>query len=313
MLATLPTAEGNILIFCMRMFRIIKLSVLLAILLIATTLSAQNVTGHWYGIGMLQTTEQYNGYLSEMILRQKGKIVWGELHYYFKDSLVKVALNGNFDEQTHKLNIKPFKVMYYLSPTARNSIDCRLSGNFVLLASKTESVLTGSLVSDADHRYTVPNINLRLLRSNDTASIVLKDTPEAMRKDTVTHTVVSDSQPLETFTKRPKSYTKELDIVNATLRLEIYDNGRIDYDSVSLYLNNKMILPKTMLTHKAIRLTVQLDPNLEFNELSMFAENLGMIPPNTAALIVYDGKTRYEIMLTSDLSKSATLKLKRKK
>jgi hypothetical protein len=93
----------------------------------------------------------------------------------------------------------------------------------------------------------------------------------------------------------------------------MYDNGEIDYDSVSLFLNNKQILQKSMLTHKAIRLTIDLDPNLEVNELSMFAENLGMIPPNTAALILYDGNTRYETMLTSDLSKSATLRIRRKK
>ena len=68
-----------------------------------------------------------------------------------------------------------------------------------------------------------------------------------------------------------------------------------------------------MLKHKAIHLTIDLDPNLEFNELSMLAENLGMIPPNTAALVIYDGKIRYETLLSSDLSKSATIKLVKKK
>jgi hypothetical protein len=58
---------------------------------------------------------------------------------------------------------------------------------------------------------------------------------------------------------------------------------------------------------------LQLDPTKEFNELSMFAENLGMIPPNTAALIVRDGQKEYQLLLQSDFSKSATLKLKVKK
>jgi len=290
-----------------------KLTGLLAILLMTIALPAQNVTGHWFGIGMIQTSEQYNGYLSEMILRQKGTVVLGELNYYFKDSLVKVALNGSFDELTHKLSIKPFTVMYYRSPSAKNSIDCKMSGNFVLLASKTESILSGKLASDADHRYTVPDINFRFKRSDDTAALVMKDEPEEIKKDTMPAIPSEKNQTIDAFAKREKLFTKELEIVNSSLRLELYDNGQIDYDSVSLFFNNKLILPKTMLTHKAIRLTIQLDPDLEFNELSMFAENLGMIPPNTAALIVYDGKTRYETLLSSDLSKSATLKLKRKK
>ena len=255
--------------------------------------------------------------MSEMVIRQKGKTITGSLNYYFKDSLIKVALNGSFDPVTRKLNIKPFLMIYYLSPNARNSIDCFMSGNFTLLTSKTESVLSGSLLSDADHKYTTPPISFRFQKSNDTAELVMKDEPEDLvKKDTiVTAAIVAPVVATEAsaFIQREKVFTKELDLENTSVRIELYDNGEIDYDSVSLFLNNKLILPKTMLTHKAIRLTIELDPGLEYNELSMFADNLGMKPPNTAALIVYDGKTRYETLLTSDLSKSATLKLKRKK
>jgi hypothetical protein len=45
----------------------------------------------------------------------------------------------------------------------------------------------------------------------------------------------------------------------------------------------------------------------------MFADNLGLIPPNTAALILYDGRIRHEIMMMSDLNRNATIKLRRKK
>ena len=279
--------------------------------------SGQNVNGHWYGIGMLQVSKQYDSYLSELILRQKGKTVWGEFDYYFKDSLMKVALNGSFDEQTRKLNIKSFPMVYFMSPNARNSIDCMLSGSFTLVISKTESVLSGSLVSDDDHKYTVPDINFRFTRSDDTALLVIKNEPEEKKKNVIVTAPaiikIPETEVRAVFSNRKKIYTKELEIVNSSIRIELYDNGEIDYDSVSLYLNDKLILPKSMLTHKAIRMTIELDPNLPFNDISMFAENLGMIPPNTAALIIYDGKTRYETMLTSDLSKSATIKLKRKK
>jgi hypothetical protein len=299
------------------MMKLIKTAVFFIFLAFQMSVSAQQVNGHWYGIGMLQSTKQYNAYLSEMVLQQKGKSVNGYLLYYFKDSLVKANLNGLYDDQTHKLNINPFPVMYYMSPNAKNSIDCFMSGNFTLLASKTESVLTGRLFGDEDHKYTVPDINLRLTKSNDTAYLVMKDDEPEAKKDTVivakTKPVEIEISALDAFNQRGKVVAKELLVINSTLKLEIYDNGEIDYDSVSLFLNNKRILPKSMLNHKAIRLTIELDPNLEVNELSMFAENLGMIPPNTAALILYDGNTRYETMLTSDLSKSATLRLRRKK
>jgi hypothetical protein len=277
----------------------------------------QNIAGHWYGVGVVQNSNNYNSYMSEMVIRQKGKAISGTLNYYFKDSLIKVAVKGSFDPSTRKLNIKPFLMIYYLSPNARNSIDCYMSGNFTLITSKTETVLSGSLISDADHKYTTPPIAFRFQKSNDTADLVMtKDEPEIpVKQDPVIAPVVIApvvaAEAID-FTKRAKVFTKELELENTSIRLEIYDNGEIDYDSISLFLNNKLILPKTMLTHRAIRLTIELDPNREYNELSMFADNLGMKPPNTAALIVYDGKIRYETLLTSDLSKNATLKLKKK-
>lgn len=297
------------------MKRVMQTAIFWALLISFNNVYSQQVNGHWYGIGMVQNTQQYNSYLSEMILRQKGKQVWGELDYYFKDSLVKVPINGSFDEKTRKLNIKPFAMIYYLSPNARNSIDVFLSGSFTLLVSKTASVLSGSLQSDADHKYTVPDINYRFTKSDDTTDLVIKNEPDITIQSVVavaTETAPVVDETAKAFNSRAKIFTKELELVGNSLRLELYDNGEIDGDIVSLYLNGKMILPKTMLTHKAVRLNIELDPTLEFNELSMFAENLGTKPPNTAALIVYDGKIRYETLLSSDLSKSASIKLKKK-
>ena len=74
-----------------------------------------------------------------------------------------------------------------------------------------------------------------------------------------------------------------------------------------------MILPQSMLNLTPIKLNIQLDSSLAFNELSMVAINLGTIPPNTALLVLYDGNIRYEVFLSSDLNKSATLRLRKKR
>lgn len=295
------------------MIRTHRILLLIGCFFTAVPLFSQQVNGHWYGIGKMQATSDYHQYLSELVLRQKGKQVWGELDYYFRDSLVKVPIKGSFDPVSRKLSILPFSMIYFRSPNARNSIDVNLSGNFNLLVSKTESVLTGSLVPDADHKYTVPEINYRFTRSDDTTDLVMVNEEPLTQKPLVKATEPAPQpEPIDDFTKRTKVYTKELALENPSIRLEIYDNGEIDGDMISLYLNNKLVLPKVTLTHKAVRLTIELDPALPFNELTMFAENLGTKPPNTAALIVYDGKTRYETLLSSDLSKSATLQLKKK-
>ena len=47
--------------------------------------------------------------------------------------------------------------------------------------------------------------------------------------------------------------------------------------------------------------------HLAEDEYTPFAENLGLIPPNTALMVIHDGKKRYEIRLSSSLEKNATI------
>jgi hypothetical protein len=44
----------------------------------------------------------------------------------------------------------------------------------------------------------------------------------------------------------------------------------------------------------------------------MHANNLGAIAPNTALMLVYDGKKRSEIRLSSNLEKTAAVRFRRK-
>jgi predicted DNA-binding protein (UPF0278 family) len=92
----------------------------------------------------------------------------------------------------------------------------------------------------------------------------------------------------------------------------LYDNGEIDGDSISLFYNGKLLLTNKKLTDKSISLMLPIDEENEMNELVMYAENLGLIAPNTALMVVTDGPNRYEIRITSDLEKSGTIRIVRK-
>lgn len=284
---------------------------------------AQQVSGHWFGVGKVMVTGEHNAYLSELILKQKGKNVTGELQYYFRDSLFKVPLTGIYTSATRQLNLKPIPFIYYLSESTKNGIDCFLAGKFTLIVNRKESILNGAFESDEAHKYTSPSIQFRFRYSTDTATIrkpdIIVDEPATNETDSIIAEVVTKkdtvaTQPIDSiFKAREKVFIREIEVTSNQLRLELYDNGSIDYDSVSLYLNDQTILPKVKLDHRAIRKVIVLDSTRDFNELSMFAENLGMVPPNTAALILYDGDKRYELILTSDLNTTATIRIRRKK
>jgi hypothetical protein len=92
-----------------------------------------------------------------------------------------------------------------------------------------------------------------------------------------------------------------------TLRIQLYDNGEIDGDSVSLFLNNHLLLQHLMLTAEAKVLLVPIDKSIPVNRLILFAENLGRLPPNTALMeVTVHGKT-YELFLSTDFRKNASV------
>ena len=114
------------------------------------------------------------------------------------------------------------------------------------------------------------------------------------------------------FEKRNNSILQTVTVENATVKLELYDNGEVDGDSVSLFYNGNVLLAHQRLSEKPILLEIPV-PLDEVNELVMYADNLGTLPPNTALMIVRDGKKRYEVRITSDLKKSGTIKFIHKK
>jgi hypothetical protein len=114
----------------------------------------------------------------------------------------------------------------------------------------------------------------------------------------------------EDFKKRKQIVSKQIEVSSDSVRLSFYDNAGVDGDSISVFLNGKLVIAHQGLTERAFNLYVQLDSSLDVNEVSMFAENLGKYPPNTALMVISDGDKRYETFLSSDFKGNATIRLK---
>jgi hypothetical protein len=110
------------------------------------------------------------------------------------------------------------------------------------------------------------------------------------------------------FEKRNTNLLQTIKIENPTVRVDLYDNGVVDGDSISLFFNSRLILSHQRLSEKAITITLNVNTNKQVNDLTMYAENLGTIPPNTALMVVTDGEKRYEVPVTSDLQNSGTVR-----
>jgi hypothetical protein len=97
--------------------------------------------------------------------------------------------------------------------------------------------------------------------------------------------------------KRTKQIIKTIEVDSRSFRVDLYDNGQIDGDTISLYLNGKLMVSRQRLSTEPISLNVTMTE--DDNELIMYAENLGSIPPNTALMIVTVGDKRYEVNISS--------------
>jgi hypothetical protein len=123
--------------------------------------------------------------------------------------------------------------------------------------------------------------------------------PAEIKKDSV-------AKP-KTIVERKNIEQSHLQVDVKTINLKVYDNAIMDGDTVSILYNGKMLLTHQLLSEKGIELNIELDTNAARHEITLFAENLGSIPPNTALIVVTAGKKRYELFASASLDENAVL------
>jgi len=113
------------------------------------------------------------------------------------------------------------------------------------------------------------------------------------------------------FTIRKKTFVTEIPLSGDSIELRFYDNAQVDGDSITLFLNEKLLFTHVKLTEKSFIFKLAVKDLHDTNELTMVAENLGAIPPNTAYMVaIVDGK-RYEVNLSSTEETSGMIRLKK--
>lgn len=112
---------------------------------------------------------------------------------------------------------------------------------------------------------------------------------------------------------RVNDLTQVINVKNKQVQVYLYDNGEIDGDTVTVFLNNKMVLSNKRLSTTPLTLSLNLDEENSAQELTMVAENLGRIPPNSALMIVEAGNQRFRVQLTSTEQKNAVVRFRYEK
>jgi hypothetical protein len=143
--------------------------------------------------------------------------------------------------------------------------------------------------------------------------IVKKEPPKEEPKPVIKITEPVKTQTVEEkFVSRKKTFVKEIPVAGDSIELRFYDNAEIDGDSISLFMNDKLIFQHIRLTEKAYTIKLAVSELNATNELTMVAENLGTIPPNTSYMVVMVGENRYDARLESTEGSSAMVRFVKK-
>lgn len=305
-----------------------KKFLLLAAFIAALNVSAQSVAGYWYGTANVAGLGSTNNYMIELIVKQNQSAVQAIMNCYFKNTFRSIKLNGNYNNIKRELTLLDIPMPYFAS-TDKVQVDCQM--NFVAThrVAKAGSNLTGRFIGKGDYQYTCPDIVFDLKLNTDAGNqdsvlLALKNFKETYQLWTpsATDTLVAATviqrkieNPVinKEYTERENVVQKEIEVSSDSVQVDFYDNGEIDGDSISVFFNDQLLGANLMLSTKSVHMNIKLDTTREYNQLAMFANNLGSIPPNTALMLISDGKNRWEVRLSSSLDKSGAVRIKRKK
>lgn len=107
--------------------------------------------------------------------------------------------------------------------------------------------------------------------------------------------------------QRANPLIKRIETEAGEIQIDLYDNGEIDGDTVSIYHNNRLLIARQELSKKPISFRIRIDKNQPHHEFVMVANNLGSIPPNTSLMIVTAKDRRYQVFISSTEQQNASV------
>ncbi len=248
-----------------------------------------NINGIWKGKLVQNQGGCFPVYNIELQLQIAGSHITGySYHYSDPTNFVKEDFEGNWDAKTKTATIDELKVITFQIPS--DCIPCIKKYTLVLHTEGADEQLRGSWSGTTmDKRTACPP-----------GTIVLNRVTKPDFKP--------DPKLPPTLVQRKAELVKEIMVDTGNIKIDFYDNGQIDGDTISVYVNNYPTVSRKMLTTKPVTMQVRIDLKKPIQEVIMVGENMGSIPPNTALMIINAGDKRYQLYLKSDSTKNAMVR-----
>lgn len=235
---------------------------------------------------------------------------WGDCGYG-KVYLRKVTTSDFYIEPFLRNKVKDRPVIINEAPVKKDTVKSKPTTPPV----KKPVVVTKPPVTKPVVK-TNPPVTKPVVKTNPI--VVTKPKTDTATKKINTPPVVKTNPPVTVpkpavLKNRVNELMKSLTVSSPDVTVKLYDNGEIDGDTISVYLDNKLVLSSKGLTTAPLVIKFNIDEDDTDHELTMVAENLGRIPPNTSLMIVEAGEQRFDVRITSTEQKNAVVRFRYQK
>jgi len=257
---------------------------------------SQDINGIWKGKLVMASGGCFPVYNIEFQLQAAGTRIIGTA-YHFSDSFnyLKKSFEGVFKKDSNLILIKETGVL--TSKIQHGCVNCMK--NYFL----SYHIGGGNVVTEEQLRG---EWKTTTGKAADDSTVCDPGTIVLVRFDR--STFKPDFKLPPSLVNRKAELVREIKVDTGIIKIDFYDNGQIDGDTVSVYVNNMPQVSNRRLSTKPISLDVKIDLKRTEQEVIMVGENLGSIPPNTALMIINAGEKRYQLYLTSDEQKNAMVR-----
>jgi hypothetical protein len=172
---------------------------------------------------------------------------------------------------------------------------------------KTATTIPPKIKPGAEINLITTPKSLTPIPFNDNKAIAAPKKNDTIPSKTKELTIKKPTVIPKVLIERENNLVRTIQTDESSIQLDLYDNGTIDHDSISVFHNNLQVVKNGGLSYTPITLKIKMSKEDPRHEFIMVAENMGEIPPNTALMVITAGKKRYEIFLTSTEEKNAKI------
>ena len=254
-------------------------------------LSAQDISGVWVGNYKPSFFSATPDKLVVEISIYNDSLISGASHLYYKHQQYEhYKIYGVYKKKESLIYFsEDSTIAVKLGPMDDNCL-----GNYTMKLTSTDNLLqmTGRWQDNSIGMFPCPPSGVWLEKKVD---LNITQTNLASKDKRLERT--SDIQSLVEISSAEKD----------SILIELYDNGIVDNDSASIYLDDSLLLYKQFVSGKPVSFYVSLDNQTPISKLKLVAENLGSIPPCTVLMLIITKKKRYEVNLSSNFNSNAVV------